>query len=542
MVEILTDIIYYCSRNKEVRKKEDNDLDFWLSKISNNACHCLRYCIRSNSPNELYCFQWLNLILEQIVNNGESGGKMKANQAAGKLFTELLENVESIIDTRITSETIHNIVKYIVESDQANKYVSILRALCICNGRAMLKNQVTCSKLILLNSKILPYFLFSLQLREEEIYISNQRLGLEPHSIDEFQQGVDSDPDLKLFDYAIEVFKLFGDLCFQGNSTAIRFLQNHYDFDIIFAVLNHEEVRIEVKEIFCRLLTYLWVDLPGYSKLSLDLTIIQWENLKDNYTLPSIDLEDQFRFKPIKYYIFHTLKYQLNSISVKTKNAIHQFSYLNSIINLAKTMVELGLYAEIEEINELLSALKKLIINSLLSHNTIRQLKSQMSLQNKVTKGVSMTVINDQTVDLNLSLASMKVCSLSIAQFFQLISKIQIFMKQNSLVYRLKNLIETNYIPFLYENYNNSQKKAKEEEIISKVGFMIKAITEEESQLKLNLQKSGVTETVSIFMGLSFEDDPNIKQVSFDYLFSYFSNTKILSETIQKLCSKRPLS
>lgn len=517
-------------------------MDFWLSKISNNACHCLRYCIRSNSPNELYCFQWLNLILEQIVNNGEGGGKMKANQAAGKLFTELLENVESIIDTRITSETIHNIVKYIVESDQANKYVSILRALCICNGRAMLKNQVTCSKLILLNSKILPYFLFSLQLREEEIYISNQRLGLEPHSIDEFQQGVDSDPDLKLFDYAIEVFKLFGDLCFQGNSTAIRFLQNHYDFDIIFAVLNHEEVRIEVKEIFCRLLTYLWVDLPGYSKLSLDLTIIQWENLKDNYTLPSIDLEDQFRFKPIKYYIFHTLKYQLNSISVKTKNAIHQFSYLNSIINLAKTMVELGLYAEIEEINELLSALKKLIINSLLSHNTIRQLKSQMSLQNKVTKGVSMTVINDQTVDLNLSLASMKVCSLSIAQFFQLISKIQIFMKQNSLVYRLKNLIETNYIPFLYENYNNSQKKAKEEEIISKVGFMIKAITEEESQLKLNLQKSGVTETVSIFMGLSFEDDPNIKQVSFDYLFSYFSNTKILSETIQKLCSKRPLS
>jgi hypothetical protein len=538
MVEILTDIVYYCSKAKSERsKKDDSDLDFWLTKISSNACNCLRYCIRKNSPNELYCFQWLNLILEQIVNSDEGERRAKGNQAAGKLFTELLENVESIIDTRITSETIHNIVKYIVESDQANKYVSILRALCICNGRAMLKNQITCSKLILLNSNILPYFLFNLQLRDEQIYISNRRLGLAPHPIDEFQQGVDADPDLKLFDYAIEVFRLFGDLCFQGNSLAIRFLQSHFDFDIIFAVLNHEDVTIEVKEIFCRLLTYLWVDLPGYSKLCLDLTIIQWENLKDNYNLPSIDLEDQFRFKPIKYYIFHTLKYQLNSISVKTKNAIHQFSYLNSIINLAKMMIELGLYSEIEEINELLSALKKLIINSLLNHNTIRQLMSQFSLQNKVTKGLSLTVINDQTVDLNLSLASMRVCSLSIAQFFQLVSKIQIFMKQNSLVYRLKNLIETNYIPFLYENYNNSQKRAKEDEIISKVGFMIKAITEEESQLKLNLQKSGVTETVSIFMGLSFEDDPHIKQVSFDYLFSYFSNTKILSETIQKLCS-----
>lgn len=101
-------------------------------------------------------------------------------------------------------------------------------------------------------------------------------------------------------------------------------------------VLNSEEVSYELKHAFCHLFLNLWVDLPTYPKLKVDLTTIDWDKLKDMFTFPPLELDDLFKFKPIKYYISQTINYHFLSVDLSNKDSIHQLSFLNSMINLSQ--------------------------------------------------------------------------------------------------------------------------------------------------------------------------------------------------------------
>ena len=68
-------------------------------------------------------------------------------------------------------------------------------------------------------------------------------------------------------------------------------------------LLNHEEINFEIKNAFVHLFTNLWVDLPQYQKLNVDLNIVEWDKLRDMYSFPIVDIEDVYKFKPVRYYI-----------------------------------------------------------------------------------------------------------------------------------------------------------------------------------------------------------------------------------------------
>lgn len=142
----------------------------------------MRYSIREYRPSELYCFQWIDFIIDQIKENqqekfnnpdDEDGIKFLNDKEAGRLFTELVDNNEKILDYKINDKIINEIIDFIVKGECNKKFVKILRALCICNNKSVLKNQIAITNSILLNAKNAAHFMFKIEVEDDTIFLSN---------------------------------------------------------------------------------------------------------------------------------------------------------------------------------------------------------------------------------------------------------------------------------------------------------------------------------------------------------------------------------
>lgn len=153
----------------------------------------MRYSIREYRPSELYCFQWIDFIIDQIKENqrekgndkdadqrgGSGQNKFLNDKEAGRLFTELVDNNEKILDYKINDKIINEIIGFIVKGECNKKFVKILRALCICNNKSVLKNQIAITNSILLHAKNADYFLFRMEVEDETIFIYNPVFEIE---------------------------------------------------------------------------------------------------------------------------------------------------------------------------------------------------------------------------------------------------------------------------------------------------------------------------------------------------------------------------
>lgn len=147
----------------------------------------MRYSIREYRPNELYCFQWIDFIIDQINQN--QGDKRIDDKESGRLFTELVDNNEKILDDKINDKTIKDIIGFIVNLDWNKKFVKILRALCICNKKSVLKNQIALTNHILMQTDILPHFLFKIEIEDEEIFVDNPKLEVRHVRLNRFKDS-----------------------------------------------------------------------------------------------------------------------------------------------------------------------------------------------------------------------------------------------------------------------------------------------------------------------------------------------------------------
>jgi hypothetical protein len=149
----------------------------------------LRYSIREYRPSELYCFQWIDFIIDQIKENqrekfsdkegDQNQIKFLNDKEAGRLFTELVDNNEKILDYKINDKIINEIIGFVVKGECNKKFVKILRALCICNNKSVLKNQIAITNSILLNPKYAEFFLFRMEVEDETIFVYNTAFDIE---------------------------------------------------------------------------------------------------------------------------------------------------------------------------------------------------------------------------------------------------------------------------------------------------------------------------------------------------------------------------
>lgn len=337
----------------------------------------------------------------------------------------------------------------------------------------------------------------------------------------------------------MEVVHLLSDLCFEGYSLAVEELKKYYDLETLMDLMNNEEISFEIKDAFCHLFTNLYVHIHDHNRLKVDHFIVQWDDLKDFYSFPALDVEVIFKYKPIKYYISQTINYHFIYMDLKNKDTVHQLAYLKSIIELAQKMMEAGFYTELKEINALVKGLKKVLAHSFTySHAT------KFSMKDETEFTMTKTLFHGRyeepsSFDMNISIVQLRECRIAICNFFEFINKIQLMLKQNTAMFRLKNIIQTSgedlkeeanseEIGYIYYD----QKRIKTQEILDKIGFMVNNMTKEDGFIKMGHDTQSTKQLITLLLSMSFENNISMKVHAINNLMNLFTNCLRVTESM----------
>lgn len=250
-----------------------------ITRILAMSYTTIKYIIRENRTNELYCSQWLNLFLDHSLKT-----KSKKEIMAEKTLTELIDNNKRILTNRIGRGTVNKFIQ-LVSEDKISKYIEILRVIIICNGKPLTGHQREISQLLLRDKKMREKLMYKLKMDEtfNKVQYCLNYNGSKWDNLDKlkttsnFLDYLGSSP----FDYFVSFTFLLGDLCLMRNYKAIETLQKFIPFEICFTIITSNDYPISIKEAFANLMTNLWVDVAPLQKVFVPNYIKLWGELKD---------------------------------------------------------------------------------------------------------------------------------------------------------------------------------------------------------------------------------------------------------------------
>lgn len=275
-----------------------------ITRILAMSYTTIKYIIRENRTNELYCSQWLNLFLDHSLKT-----KSKKEIMAEKTLTELIDNNKRILTNRIGRGTVNKFIQ-LVSEDKISKYIEILRVIIICNGKPLTGHQREISQLLLRDKKMREKLMYKLKMDEtfNKVQVCFSYKGDTWFSLDKLKTSTNFLDYLgsSVFDYFVSFTFLLGDLCLMRNYKAIETLQQFIPFDVCFNIVTSSDYPISIKEAFAYLMTNLWVDVaplqkafvPNYIKVWGELTEKKIENLAISRKREQIEILKQ---KVIEY-------------------------------------------------------------------------------------------------------------------------------------------------------------------------------------------------------------------------------------------------
>ena len=246
-----------------------------ITRILAMSYTTIKYIIRENRSNELYCSQWLNLFLEHSLKT-----KGRREIMAEKTLTELIDNNKRILTDKIERGTVNKFIQ-LVSEDKVAKYIEILRVIIICNGKPLTGNQREISQLLLKDDKMRNRLMYKLRLDQGKQLV---QVCFEMNGEEWFDLETLSTKTLlmsylgnSVFDYFVSFTFLLGDLCMKRNYKAIETLQEFIPFNICYNIVTHENYPIRVKEAFTYLMIALWVDVAPLQKRLMPDHIKFWD-------------------------------------------------------------------------------------------------------------------------------------------------------------------------------------------------------------------------------------------------------------------------
>ena len=84
----------------------------------------------------------------------------KSDIFAEATLTELIDNNRMVLENKIKKQTIKTFISLLFNNEAHEKYVKLLRALCTCNGEAMINNQADISRAIFDDDEIKNTLIF----------------------------------------------------------------------------------------------------------------------------------------------------------------------------------------------------------------------------------------------------------------------------------------------------------------------------------------------------------------------------------------------
>jgi len=262
----------------------------------------IRYAIKEYRPSELYASQWIHLMMEQALQTGGD-----TDIRAGQTLTELIDNNQRILESRIELSTINRFIDILRDKDKDAKYVDILRAICICDGSPMIKNQRDITKQLVESPANKEQLIFGVV--NDHVYGVLVRLkvknfeNVELRKLEEESKAAD---DGKTFDYVISMIRLFSDLCKGRNYLCIEVMQKEFTYDICFEVVSNEKYGYKIREAFAVFMVNLWIDVSPLQRLELPFYVKVWDSAGDM----GQKIKDQtsvMRHEKLKFFLFDYL-------------------------------------------------------------------------------------------------------------------------------------------------------------------------------------------------------------------------------------------
>lgn len=106
-----------------------------MVRICQLVYRILKLCSKESDHNKFYVAQWISHFFQQSMMTSEQN-----NLFAQQTISELLLNNKHLLDKQINTSTIKNIVQRCLDSEKNQMFLSLLSALCQCNGEAITSN------------------------------------------------------------------------------------------------------------------------------------------------------------------------------------------------------------------------------------------------------------------------------------------------------------------------------------------------------------------------------------------------------------------
>ena len=321
LIDLLMEIIYFPLKN-EFYSLPELRLSCPFTPVIRNCYVLLRKGIEEFRSNELYASQWLKVIIDHSIMTGQDN-----NIQADRAMRELIDNNRTILES-ITEDTIKMYIFILKRNPmQDDKYIVILRALCICDGSPVVHNQKMLTDLLLRNPDTRKALLVPLRSFEDgpiEVYIPDEDLW------EDLEVFVKSASRQRFYSYILSMTNLLSDVCFERNYAGIEALQAHYPITTCLAILTRELLPNDIRQAFGRLMTHLWINVSPYYKIVLPNPIKTYEGLSDNISFTHY-YGKRIIYDKVKAYI---PKYILSFAAKPVRSFLHEIPLLNCMLEI----------------------------------------------------------------------------------------------------------------------------------------------------------------------------------------------------------------
>ena len=429
-LEILIDIVHYPFHNKLYDIQEVHTLLYIPDVVTLSYC-CIRNGIKEYRPNELYASQWLDLMIMYSLSKLDN--KIQANET----LTELIDNNSRILETRIKRETIEKFVYNLKENGGNAKLVEILRAICICDEKPMLKNQKIITDVLIKDNDVREALIQPITLEKGSIVIMNpypnspaaDSKTRRPPDVNYQSEEWINLSSLKAasgeryYEFYTSFIKLLADLCQERNMTAIHILRSYFSVEICIKAIQSELYDQEIRSSFCRLMESLWIDFNPFMQLKIPSNIKSWKKVKSAsiFNVSENITEDIQQYQELTEFVTDYMSDMDNFKDWKNSS-----SFTLQIINLCNKMLNVGFFNNVADVGTIFQNLCRIL------HQTDLIVSSEAQLN---ADDVNQFVLDRSKAKIDDNILRIKKKS---HQLMLILIEIQVDLKLNDIIYGFK--------------------------------------------------------------------------------------------------------
>ena len=346
LIDLLTDILYFPFSLGLIKFDEDYSEDI---RLLFKLCYALiKNTIKEYRPNEIYASQWLELMMDHTVKSS-----IINDINAEPTLTELIDNNRKILESKIKKETIAKFMNILDEKGADERFINLLRALCTCDGEAMMANQAEIGRHLLQNKEISDKLIYPIRDNNDtvEVYLAPIKCWTRLTDLKAMLSKADN---MQLYDYFIGMINLLSDLCLGRNYIAIEQLEKVFTLDIIMKIIANDDLEKKLRCVFCRLLIHLWIDRKPYSELNVPNYLLIWEEINEDTSHSVLIADTNFdQFDDLKKFIMMNMK-KIASFGYLKAYDRESNEFTLALLKILRILMKFGLSGDIGNLIDLL--------------------------------------------------------------------------------------------------------------------------------------------------------------------------------------------